>query len=63
MAIKKVANVGKECVACGACLKACQFGAITIVKGVRAEIMTDACVACGKCKMVCPANVIKMVER
>ncbi len=60
---KRFAQVGNECVACGVCLKACNFNAIEIKKGIIAEISKDACVGCGKCKMVCPANVIAMVER
>ncbi len=63
MKSKKVANVSKECVACGTCLKACMFNAIEIKKGIKAIVNTENCVACGKCKMVCPANVITMVER
>ncbi len=62
MASKKIANVGKDCVACGVCVKACKFGSINIIKGIKAEV-SDTCVACGKCKMVCPANVITMIER
>ncbi len=60
--VKKIASVSNECVACGTCVKACPLGAITIKKGIKAEIH-ESCVACGKCKMVCPACVITMVER
>ncbi len=60
---KKFAQVCEECVACGACLKACNFNAIEIKNGVKAKISEEVCVGCGKCKMVCPANVIKMVAR
>lgn len=61
--IKKIAQVSNDCVACGCCIKACMFNAITVPKGITAVVNADNCVACGKCKMVCPASVIKMIER
>lgn len=61
---KKIAQVDREyCVACGACVKECKFGAITIEKGVYAKIDEDKCVGCGKCAKICPASVIGIISR
>ena len=61
---KKFAKVDIEyCVACGACLKECKFGAITIKNGVYAQIDEDKCVGCGKCGRICPASVINIKVR
>ncbi|HHX63023.1 MAG TPA: 4Fe-4S binding protein [Epulopiscium sp.] len=61
---KKIAKVDKDyCVACGACVKECKFGAIKIKKGVYAKIDKDKCVGCGKCAKICPASVIQMIKR
>jgi Fe-S-cluster-containing hydrogenase component 2 len=60
---KKLATNTKECVACGACVNACPFGAVALFKGVRAKVDKDKCVGCGKCALVCPANVIVMTTR
>lgn len=49
------------CVACGCCQKVCPIGAITIFRGVRAEV-SAACVGCGKCVKECPASVIELRE-
>ncbi|MFV0497802.1 MAG: 4Fe-4S dicluster domain-containing protein [Candidatus Fimivivens sp.] len=59
---KKIAKVGKDCVACGSCLKVCKFAAIKIVNGIKAEV-NDSCVACGKCVKICPCCVVELVER
>lgn len=61
--MKKMARVGKECVACGCCEKECPLGAIAVKKGVLAEVDKSRCVGCGKCAKICPASVIEMVER
>lgn len=61
---KIVAKVDQDvCVACGACVKECRFGAITIVQGIYAEIDVEKCVGCKKCAKICPASVIEMVSR
>ncbi len=58
------ANVVKEdCVACGACLKACPVGAIMIYKGITAVIEPDNCIGCTKCVNACPASAIYMEAR
>lgn len=61
---KRLAQVDREfCVACGACLKECQFGAITIEQGGYANIDQDQCIGCGKCAKICPASVIEIIAR
>lgn len=52
----------KECVACGCCVKVCPRGAITVSKGICAEISESLCVGCGKCAKECPASVILLEE-
>lgn len=61
---KMMAKVDRDvCVACGACVKECKFGAITIKDGVYAKVNEDRCVGCNKCAKICPASVIEMVPR
>ena len=60
---KRVALVGRECVACGCCERVCPKQAIGVLHGVRAEVDGALCVGCGKCAAVCPAAVIRMEER
>ena len=52
----------KDCVACGCCVKVCPKQAITVVKGLFAQVDTDKCIGCGKCAKECPASVIEMQE-
>lgn len=54
---RKIARVGKECVACGNCVGHCPMRAISIDRGLRA-VVSDRCVGCGKCALACPAGVI-----
>lgn len=63
MARNKIALIGRECVACGACVGACSVGAISIYKGLYAMIAEALCVGCGKCEARCPAGVIEMAAR
>jgi MinD superfamily P-loop ATPase len=60
--VKKHAQVGKECAACGACAKVCPLQVITVYKGLYAVIEESRCVGCGKCAAACPANVITVKE-
>lgn len=53
MAVKVNVN---ECVACGACVNACPFGAISM-KDDKAAI-GDACTSCGACVDTCPVKAI-----
>ena len=61
MAGKRLARVGKNCVACGSCLEVCPLGAISIWKGVIAQVSGEKC--CGKCARECPASAIHVIER
>ncbi|MGG5460526.1 4Fe-4S binding protein [Clostridium sp. B9] len=61
--IKKKAFVDTSlCVACGACTKVCPLSAITINKGIHAEIDLNKCVGCSKCAGECPASIIEINE-
>ena len=59
----KIANVTKQCVACGCCASACPKNAIQIFKGIIAQIDAEKCVGCGKCAGICPAGVITITKR
>ena len=63
MASKRFAEVGVYCVACGSCLKVCPKGAISIWRGVTAQVDPELCVGCGKCARECPAGTIDMKMR
>ena len=59
MLSKRYAYVSQaNCVACGACLKECPKGVISIHKGCYAVVDIEICVGCGKCTKICPANAI-----
>ena len=60
MAKRKAVVSTKECGACGCCMKVCPRSAITVPKGVFAEINRDLCVGCGLCARECPASVITL---
>lgn len=51
------------CVACGACVKECPRGAISIYKGCYAVNNHELCVGCGKCAKLCPSGCIIIIER
>jgi coenzyme F420-reducing hydrogenase beta subunit len=58
---KKIAFVDKGvCVACGACMKTCPKGAISIYRGCYAVVDASKCVGCGLCEKLCP--VLNPVE-
>lgn len=61
--IRKTACIGKECVACGRCVKDCPVGALSIYKGIYAIVAEDKCIGCGKCEKSCPAGVIELTAR
>lgn len=59
--MKKKASINKNsCVACGCCLTACKFNAISIPHGVYAVIDFNKCVGCGMCAKKCPASIISL---
>ena len=60
---KRKATVStRDCVACGCCMKVCPKKAITVPKGIYAEVNRDLCVGCGICAKECPASVITLEE-
>lgn len=63
MLSQKTARVTRSCVACGNCVKHCPFGAITVYKGLIAEVDESKCRGCGKCVAACPADVIVCEKR
>lgn len=63
MASKRYAQVNPYCVSCGSCLKVCPMGAISIWKGVTAQVNQEICVGCGKCIRECPAGAIDWKDR
>lgn len=64
MLSKKVAqfDIG-ICVACGACVKECPRGVISIYKGCYAVNNQELCIGCGKCAKICPSGCIEIIER
>lgn len=63
MASKRLAKVITDCVSCGSCVKVCPMSAISIWKGIIADINQEKCVGCGKCVEECPAGAISLIER
>lgn len=62
--MKRIAVVDrKSCVACGACMKACPKGAISVYRGCHAVVAEAGCVGCGLCAKTCPAGCIALKER
>lgn len=62
--VRKKAEIPQDaCVACGCCVKACPMGAISIYKGIYAQVDSDKCVGCTKCAKECPASIITMEVR
>ena len=60
MAKRKASMDIRQCVACGCCIKVCPKGALSIPKGIYAEIDKNLCIGCGKCAKECPASIITM---
>ncbi|MBE6762578.1 MAG: RnfABCDGE type electron transport complex subunit B [Ruminococcaceae bacterium] len=50
-------NCKVACIGCSACVRACEFGAVT-VENFLATIDADKCTACGKCVDACPQKII-----
>lgn len=63
MPAKNIAQVGKNCVACGVCVLVCPLGAVEVWNGVRARVDGARCVGCGRCARECPAGIIEMSAR
>ena len=49
--------VEENCVGCGACVKVCPFGAITLVNGK--AMIDDKCTLCGSCVKACRFDAIE----
>lgn len=52
----------ERCVACGACVPACPFGALSMGDTV-VECDGDLCTACGACVPVCPTDALSLPEK
>lgn len=50
------------CVACGCCVKVCPLGAVSVWRGILAQVDPERCVGCGRCARECPASVIEIRE-
>lgn len=48
------------CVACGACLDACAFGALSLTD--TAVVAWEKCLGCGVCTAFCPQEAIELVR-
>lgn len=48
------------CVACGACVAACRFGAVQINDLGCAEVDEEKCIGCGACARKCPRGLIDL---
>lgn len=59
----RIAEIGRECVACGCCTLVCPKAAISIRSGTLARVNEASCAGCGKCVQSCPAGVITITER
>ena len=61
---RKLAQLPRQrCVACGCCAKVCPLGAVTVYRGLYAQVDEGKCVGCGKCAAVCPAEIITLKAR
>lgn len=60
---KRLAIIGRACVACGSCVPVCPLNALSMDRGLAARVDGAKCVGCGKCEKICPAGIIEIVER
>lgn len=60
-----VARLSREdCTACGACVPACPFGALTPARsGGPVDFEETACWGCGTCRAACPTEALTLAER
>jgi electron transport complex protein RnfB len=50
-----------RCLACGDCLDACQFNALSL--GITAQVDVWRCTGCGVCVLACPEGALGLVQR
>ncbi len=48
------------CLACGACLERCYFGALQAGADEKTIVEGDKCLGCGLCRVVCPTGAITL---
>jgi len=53
-------NIGSNCIGCTKCVKACPFGALSMVN--KKAVVNSACTICGACVPECPVKCITMPE-
>jgi ferredoxin len=49
------------CLACGACIDACQFGALCLIDGA-VSVDDEACMGCGVCISKCAQDALSLVR-
>ncbi len=53
-----------RCESCGACVKRCQVGAVSIAKKKQPAVVNrDRCIGCGVCVPACPVQSITLVKK
>ncbi|MBR6729363.1 MAG: RnfABCDGE type electron transport complex subunit B [Clostridia bacterium] len=50
------------CLGYGSCVKACSFGAISVIDGV-AQVDAEICTGCGACLAACPRELIVLLSK
>lgn len=55
---------GYGCLGCGDCVRACQFGALSMNKDTGLpEVDDERCTACGACVKACPRHIIELRKK
>jgi ferredoxin len=50
-----------SCIACGNCVAACPFGALSL-PGLSAAVAWEKCMGCGVCEVFCPQNALALIR-
>lgn len=53
-------SVSEKCIACGACVRDCPTGALTVENGRATVRKADVCINCLHCVAVCPVGALTM---